>query len=68
MELNVSNGLIFITPGDNSTCFDIEAIDDTRIEDTEVVNVTVMPLNPNDSVMDGTISATITDNDSMELW
>jgi hypothetical protein len=65
MDLRIGNNLLFISPGDNRTCFEIEAIDDTIIEDTEVVNVTVIPLNPNDRVMDGTLSVTIVDNDGM---
>ena len=46
-------------------CFNIEAIDDTIIEDTEVVNVTVIPLNPNDSVMDEITPVSIMDNDGL---
>ena len=65
MDLRVRNELPAINPGDNGTCFEIEAIDDTLIEETEVVNVTVMPVNPNDRVMDGTVSVTINDNDRM---
>ena len=64
-ELQISNDLLFIYPGDNRTCFEIEAIDDAIIEGTEVVNVIVMPVNPNDRVMDGTVSVAIIDNDGM---
>ena len=63
-DLVVRNDSLFIPPGDNSTCFEIEAVNDTIIEDTEVVNVTVVPMNPNDSVMDGITSVAIMDNDS----
>ena len=57
--------LLFIHPGDNRTCFEIEAVDDAIIEDTEVVNVTVMSINPNDRVMDEITSVTIMDNDGI---
>ena len=63
-DLKISDELLVIHPGNNRTCFEIEAIDDTIIEDTEFVNVTVMPMNPDDRVMDGTVSITIMDNDS----
>ena len=63
MDLRVRNELPVINPSDNRTCFEIEAIDDTLIEETEVVNVTVMPVNPNDRVMDGTVSVAIIDDD-----
>ena len=65
VDLRVTNSLLFISPGDSRTCFEIEAVDDAIMEDTEVVNVTVIPINPNDRVMDGVVSATITDNDGM---
>jgi hypothetical protein len=55
--------LLFISPGDSRTCFEVEAFDDTTIEDTEVVNVTVISFNPNDRVMDGVVSVAIVDND-----
>ena len=35
------------------------------MEDTEVVNVTVIPFNPNDRVMDGVVSVTIVNSDGM---
>ena len=57
--------MLFIYPGDSRTCVEIEAIDDTIIEDTEIVNVTVIPVNPSDRVMDGVVSVTIVDNDGM---
>ena len=63
-ELKVRNNSFIINAGDNRTCFEIEAVDDDLIEGTEVVNVTVIPLDPNDSVMDGITSVTIVDNDS----
>jgi hypothetical protein len=65
MDLRIGNDLLFISPGGNRTCFEIEAVDDTIIEGTEVVNVTVIPLNPNDRVMDGIVSITIMDDDGM---
>jgi hypothetical protein len=64
-DLIISEDLLFISLGDNRTCFEIEAIEDTTIEDTEVVNVTVIPMNPNDRVMDGITSVTILDNDGI---
>ncbi len=64
-DLRIREGLLSIPPGDNGTCFEIEAIDDTTIEDTEVVNVTVIPINPNDRVMDEITSVTIIDNDGI---
>ena len=66
-DLRIGEDLLFIYPSDNRTCFEIEAIDDTIIEDTEVVNVTVLPMNPNDRVMDEITSVTITDNDGIIL-
>ena len=65
MDLRVTNSLLFIYPGDSRTCFEIEAVDDPVIEDTEVVNVTVIPFNPNDRVMNGVVSVTVTDSDGM---
>ena len=65
MDLRISDDLLFIHAGDNRTCFEIETVDDTIVEDTEVVNVTVIPMNTNDSVMNGTVSVAITDNDGM---
>ena len=62
-DLRIREGLLSINPGDNRTCFEIEAVDDTIIEDTEVVNVTVMPMNPNDRIMDEITSVTIMNND-----
>ena len=66
-DLRIREDLLFISPSDNRTCFEIEAVDDAIIEDTEVVIVTVMPMNPNDRVMDETTSVTITDNDGIIL-
>ena len=66
-DLRIGEDLLFIYPSDNRTCFEIEAFDDTIIEDTEVVNVTVLPMNPNDRVMDEITSVTITDNDGIIL-
>ena len=57
--------MLFISPGDNRTCFEIEAVDDTIIEDTEYVNVTVLPMNPNDRVMDEITLVTIMANDGI---
>jgi hypothetical protein len=65
MDLRIKNSLLFIPPGDSRTCFEIEAVDDTIIEDTEVVKVTVIPLNPNDRVMDGIVYVAIMDDDGM---
>ena len=65
MDLRIRDDLLFIRAGDNGTCFEIETVDDTIVEDTEVVNVTVIPMNTNDSVMNGTVSVAITDNDGM---
>jgi hypothetical protein len=65
MDLRIGNNLVFVTPGDNRTCFEIEAIDDNAIEDTEVVNITVISMNPDDRVMDEITSVTITDNDGI---
>ncbi len=59
--------MLFIPPGDNRTCFEIEAVDDTIIEDTEVVNVTVISMNPDDRVMGEITSVTIMDNDGMVI-
>ena len=64
-ELKISNDSFLISPGDNRTCFEIESVDDTIIEDIKVVNVTVIPVNLNDQVMDGVVSVTVMDNDSM---
>ena len=64
-ELKISNDSLFINPGDNRACFEIEAVNDIIIEGTEVVNVIVMPVNPNDRVMDGTVSVAIIDNNGM---
>ena len=66
-DLRIREDLLFISPGDNRTCFEIEAVDDAIIEDTEVVIVTVMPMNRNDRVMDKITSVTITDNDGIIL-
>ena len=66
-DLRIREDLLFISPSDNRTCFEIEAVDDAIIEDTEVVIVTVMPMNPNDRVMDEITSVTITDNDGIIL-
>ena len=55
--------MLFISPGDNRTCFEILAVDDTITEDTEYVNVTVLPMNPNDRVMDEITFVTIVAND-----
>ena len=63
-DLRISDDLLVIYPGNNRTCFEIEAVDDIITEDTEVVNVTVMPMNLNDRVTDGVVSVTIMDNDS----
>ena len=57
--------MLFISPGNNKTCFEILAVDDAIIEDTEDVNVTVLPMNPNDRVMNEITFVTITDNDGM---
>ena len=57
--------MLSISLGDNRTCFEIEAVDDTIIEDTEVVNVTVMSTNPNDRIVDEITSVTIMDNDGI---
>ena len=65
VDLRVTNSLLFISSGDSRTCFEIEAIDDAIIEDTEVVNITVIPFNPNDRVMDGVVSVTIVNSDGM---
>ena len=62
-DLRIIGDLLSIYPGDNRTCFEIEAVNDTIIEDTEVVNVIVMPMNPNDRIMDEITSVTIMDND-----
>ena len=67
MDLRIREDFLFISPGDNRACFEIEAVDDTTIEDTEDVNVTVLPMNPNDRVMDEITSVTITDNDGIIL-
>lgn len=61
----LSNNLLSIPSGGNRTCFDVEAIDDTIVEYTEIVNVTVTPMNPNDTVLDEITSVTILDNDGM---
>ena len=64
MDLRVGNDLpAVIYPRNLRTCFRIEALEDTIAENTEVVNFTVMPLNPNDRVMDGTVSVAIIDDD-----
>ena len=67
MDLRIGEDLLFISPGDNRTCFEISAVDDTITEDTEDVNVTVLPMNPNDRVMDEITFVTITDNDGIIL-
>ena len=64
-DLRIREDLLSINSGDNRTCFEIEAVNDTIIEDTEVVNVTVIPMNPNDRVTDEIISVTIMDNDGI---
>lgn len=64
-DLSTREFLLFIDPGAIRTCFEIEAIDDTIAEGTEVVNVTVIPQTPGDSVMDGVVSVAIMDNDGM---
>ena len=65
MDLKIGNNLLLIPPGDKRACFEIEAVDDTVIEDTEIVNITVLPFNLDDRVMDGVVSVTIVDNDGM---
>ena len=64
-DLRIREDLLFISPGDNRTCVKISAVDDTIIEDTEDVNVTVLPMNPNDRVMNEIMFVTITDNDGI---
>ena len=66
-DLRIREDLLFISPSNNRTCFEIETVDDAIIEDTEVVIVTVMPMNPNDRVMDEITSVTIMDNDGIIL-
>ena len=66
-DLRIGEDLLFIPPGDNRTCFEILAVDDTIIEDIEDVNVTVLPMNPNDSVMNEITFVTITDNDGIVI-
>ena len=65
LDLRIGEDLLFISPGDNRTCFEILAVDDTITEDTEYVNVTVLPMNPNDRVMDEITFVTITANDGI---
>ena len=66
-DLRIGEDLLFISPGNNRTCFEILAVDDTIVEDTEDVNVTVLPMNPNDRVMDEITFVSITDNDGIIL-
>ena len=61
MDLRIGDLFLVFHPGDRRTCFEIEAVDDALIEGTEVVNVTVVPLNPINRVLDGTVSVTIMD-------
>ena len=64
-DLRIGEDLLLIYPGDNRTCFEVEAVDDTIIEDTEVINITVIPMNPNDRAMNEIASVTIMDNDGI---
>ena len=64
-DFRIGDDLLLIYPGDNRTCFEAEAVDDTIIEDTEVLNITVIPMNPNDRVMNEITSVTIMDNDGI---
>ena len=61
-DLNATDGPIHIPIGESAVCFSLEAVDDDIVEDEEMFNLIITPLNLNDLV-DGNTTIVILDND-----
>lgn len=63
-DLMLMDFVSVIPPGASESCFQLLAVDDEIIEETEVFMVIVETVNPND-VINKTILVVVTDNDGI---